>query len=67
MYVAPSFSILLYKMIMGEKIEIADIVKEFDEGEVITNIEKLREYQDDSLFCETFTYEDKRLISNKNL
>ena len=42
MYVAPNFSILLYKMIVGEKIEIADIVKEFDEGEVITNIEKLR-------------------------
>lgn len=56
MYVAPSFSILLYKLIVGEKIEIADIVKEFDEGEVITNIEKLREYQDDSLFCETFVY-----------
>ena len=26
----------------------------------------MREYSDDSLFCETFVYEDKRLISGKN-
>jgi hypothetical protein len=66
-YLAPSFSILIYKMILGERIDIADIAKEFDEGEVIRNIEKLREYHDDSLFCESFVYEDKRLISNRNL
>jgi hypothetical protein len=31
-------------MIVGEAIEINDIIKEFDEGEVIENIQKLREY-----------------------
>jgi hypothetical protein len=31
-------------MIVGEPIEMADLVREFDEGEVIKNVEKLREY-----------------------
>jgi hypothetical protein len=30
---------------------MADIIKEFDEGEIIKNIEKLREYNDNSMFC----------------
>jgi hypothetical protein len=30
---------------------MADIIKEFDEGEIIINIEKLREYNDNSMFC----------------
>jgi hypothetical protein len=42
-------------------------VNEFDEGEVIKNIEKMRQYDDDSLFCETFVYQDKRLIARTNM
>jgi membrane-anchored glycerophosphoryl diester phosphodiesterase (GDPDase) len=41
-FVAPSFSLVVYKMILGEKIKIEDLKSEFDEGEVITNVEKLR-------------------------
>ena len=41
-FVVPSFSLVIYKMILGEKIEIKDLNSEFDEGEVITNVEKLR-------------------------
>lgn len=34
----PSFSILLYKSLLREKIDIQDIIEEFDEGEVIKNL-----------------------------
>lgn len=37
-FVSPSFSTVIYKMILGEKIEIEDLRSEFDEGEVITNV-----------------------------
>lgn len=67
MVVCPSFSIILYKMLLGEDISMKDIVDEFDEGEVIENVEKMRDYQDDSLFCESFVYADKRLMSKSNL
>ena len=42
LFICPSFSILLYKMLLGEPIEMKDIIDEFDEGEVIKNIEKMR-------------------------
>lgn len=44
-----------------------DIINEFDEGEVISNIEKMREYTDDSLFCENFVYLDKGLMADGKL
>ena len=31
-FLCPSFSILIYKMILGEEIEIEDIIEECDEG-----------------------------------
>ena len=37
-FIYPSFSIVIYKMILGEKIDIEDLRAEFDEGEVITNV-----------------------------
>jgi hypothetical protein len=51
-----SFSILLIRMLLGEKILVRGIGNEFDEGEVIRNIEMMREYNDDSLFCVTFVF-----------
>ena len=42
-----------------------DIIDEFDEGEVVVNLQKMREYTDNSLFCQTFVYTDKRLVADK--
>ena len=66
-FVAPSFSLVIYKMILGEEIEIQDLKSEFDEGEVITNVEKLRQITDDSMFWQSFVYEDKKLISKTKI
>lgn len=38
----PSFSIIIYKMILGQPISVDDLVEEFDQGLVISNLEKLR-------------------------
>ena len=37
-FLGPCFSILIYKMILGEEILIEDIIEEFDEGEVMINV-----------------------------
>ena len=66
-YVCPSFSTLIYKMILGVKIEIEDLIFEFDEGQGILNVDKLREITDNYLFCQTFFYHDIRLNKNKKL
>jgi hypothetical protein len=64
-FLSPSFSSVIYKMILEEKVEVEDLVEEFDEGEVIKNVEKLKEFTDDSMFWQTFIYEDVRMITDK--
>lgn len=64
---APSFSLAIYKMILGQKIDIDDLIEEFDQGEVIKNLEKLRYFTDDSMFWQSFVYEDVRLVAGKRV
>ena len=44
---------------------VADLKEEFDEGVVLDNLDKLRSFTDDSMFWQTFVYEDVRLVSEK--
>jgi len=64
-FLSPCFSTVIYKIILGEKIGVDDLLDEFDEGDVIKNVEKLRDFNDDSMFWQTFIYEDVRMISEK--
>ena len=43
------------------------MIEEFDEGEAIKNVEKLRQFTDDSMFWQTFIFEDVRVITEKKI